>query len=667
MKVAVVGGGPAGLVTLKFLATAHLFFDIPPLDVRLFEAEDEIGGTFVARVYEDAEMVSSKYLTAFSDFRLPASAPDFVTPAAYVQYLRDYLAHFHLWPHVRCRARVTRITRRHHPGGGDIGGGHTVEVTSAETGATETWDCDAVAICTGMHVLPWIPALPGLERVKTVLHSSAVKTRAQLGEDTHVVVLGAGETGMDMAHLAVTAPTTSVTLCHRGGFFCAPKIIPLPTPRGRPPPAGARPNKPVDTSVASLFDTAYAHPLLQRSPLLWAAYDFWVRKAHWCISGTEEGPDQWVGQMSKERKHLDSLFMVKSDRALPYISANHRSTSLLNRLRMRILNVPLRPHPGRTISVRSWPSHVDSCGVMHFQPPSSPSSSTPLLPASQPPAPPPPPLIIPDVVILATGYTTSFPMLDHTYPSLSSASVRGIYDPCCPSVAFIGFVRPSIGAIPPLAELQAQLWVLRLLQHRGLVQRPAPRCRDAKNAVPGYEMDWQLHPRAGYDAWAEKRGVDHESYAYQLALDMGAAPTWRAVARRGGWRCAYTWAMGSNFNTKFRLVGPWRDEVVAQDIMRGELYEVVRRSGGLVCKYLVLPLQPLKLFGKRWLTDGGWDAEGGLDFLTYTVIPLIVFGTISLSLYAACWIAALPGKAAAGVRRVSGVADRKREGVKMPA
>ncbi|EJP63556.1 dimethylaniline monooxygenase [Beauveria bassiana ARSEF 2860] len=654
MKVAVVGGGPGGLVTLKFLATAHHFFDIPPLEVRLYEAEDEIGGTFVARVYEDAEMVSSKYLTAFSDFRLPASAPDFVTPAAYVQYLRDYLSHFQLWPHVRCRARVTRITRsrrsHHHPdagGGGGGGGGHTVEIfTSTETGgATETWDCDAVAICTGMHVLPRIPALPGLERVKTVLHSSEVKTRAQLGEGTHVVVLGAGETGMDMAHLAVTAPTASVTLCHRGGFFCAPKIIPVPTPRGRPLPAGARPNKPVDTSVASLFDTAYAHPRLQRSSLLWAAYDFWVRKAHWCISGTEEGPDQWVGQMSKERKHLDSLFMVKSDRALPYLSANHRSTSLLNRLRMRILNVPLRPHPGRTISVQSWPSHIDSSGNMHFQSPpssSSSSSSTPLLSASQAP-PPPPPSLIPDVVILATGYITSFPILDHGYPSLSSASVRGIYDPSCPSVGFIGFVRPSIGAIPPLAELQAQLWVLRLLQHQeGLVLQPPPSPspsrgssqsaakKDDDDAVQGYEMDWRLHPRAGYDVWVEKRGVDHESYAYQLALDMGAAPTWRAVARRG-WRCAYTWAMGSNFNTKFRLVGPWRDEAVAEDIMKGELYEVVRRSGGLVY------------------------------FLTYTLIPLIVFGTISLSLHAAYGIAALPGKAAAGVRRASGCANGKTE------
>lgn len=40
--------------------------------------------------------------------------------------------------------------------------------------------------------------------------------------------------------------------------------------------------------------------------MLWFAYDQWVKKMHWLISGTEEGPDQWVGQMSKARKHLDS-------------------------------------------------------------------------------------------------------------------------------------------------------------------------------------------------------------------------------------------------------------------------------------------------------------------------------------------------------------------------
>ncbi|KAJ4152967.1 hypothetical protein LMH87_009482 [Akanthomyces muscarius] len=606
MKVAVVGGGPAGLATLKFLTTAHLFFPIPPIDVRLFEAEPEIGGTFTQRVYEDAELVSSKYLTAFSDFRLPLDAPDFVTPAVYVQYLRDYLTHFNLWTQVRCNTRVTRIVRRQPSG-------HTITTITSVNDAVETttWDCDAVAMCTGIHVLPSIPDIPGLDRVPTVLHSSQLKTRGQFGKYTHVVVLGAGETGMDMAHLAVTAPTASVTLCHRGGFFCAPKIVPLPSPRGRTPESAApRPNKPVDTSVASLFDTAYAHPVLQRSPLLWAAYDVWVRKMHWCIGGTEEGPDQWVGQMSKERKHLDSLFMCKSDRALPYISAGHRSTSLLHRIRSSILSVPIRPNRGgRTIAVRSWPSSIDKSGAMHFSPSSSFSPTTDPLK--------------PDVVILATGYGTTFPMLDHTrgaYPSLQSASVRGIYSPESVDVAYIGFVRPSIGAIPPLAELQAQLWTLRLLQRFFPARMPSAR---SAHAVAAYEMDWKLHPRAGYDMYRDKRGVDHESYAYQLALDMGAAPTWRFVMRKG-WRCFYTWAMGSNFNTKFRMVGPWRDELVAEDIMRGELYGVVKRSGGLVY------------------------------FFTYSVIPLIVFGTISLSLYAAFWAASLPGRACAGVTSVFG-------------
>lgn len=56
MKVAVIGGGPSGLATLKFLITAHQYFDIPPIEARLFEAEETIGGTFAYRVYEDAEV-----------------------------------------------------------------------------------------------------------------------------------------------------------------------------------------------------------------------------------------------------------------------------------------------------------------------------------------------------------------------------------------------------------------------------------------------------------------------------------------------------------------------------------------------------------------------------------------------------------------------------------
>jgi dimethylaniline monooxygenase (N-oxide forming) len=56
MRVAVIGGGPSGLVTLKYLLTAHLFLETGPIEARIFEGEADIGGTFLARTYEDAEV-----------------------------------------------------------------------------------------------------------------------------------------------------------------------------------------------------------------------------------------------------------------------------------------------------------------------------------------------------------------------------------------------------------------------------------------------------------------------------------------------------------------------------------------------------------------------------------------------------------------------------------
>ncbi|KAM0417050.1 hypothetical protein ACHAPT_012956 [Fusarium lateritium] len=62
--------------------------------------------------------------------------------------------------------------------------------------------------------------------------------------------------------------------------------------------------------------------------------------------------------------------------------------------------------------------------------------------------------------------------------------------------------------------------------------------------------------------------------------------------------------MGSNFNTKFRLVGPWKWEQGAEEIMRNELFNVVKHSGGYV-----------------YLT-------------TYTLVPMFIFGSLSMMLYA---------------------------------
>ena len=52
---------------------------------------------------------------------------------------------------------------------------------------------------------------------------------------------------------------------------------------------------PIDVSRASLFDTAYVHPWLRNSSLLWKYYDLYLRWILWVSWGTTHGYDQWIG------------------------------------------------------------------------------------------------------------------------------------------------------------------------------------------------------------------------------------------------------------------------------------------------------------------------------------------------------------------------------------
>jgi dimethylaniline monooxygenase (N-oxide forming) len=169
-----------------------------------------------------AQMVSSKFLTIFSDFRIPkgrfqSGDNDFLTLQEYVEYLEDYCDHFNLRPHIKLNTRVTHVRR------GKGGQGHVVTYSSSD-GSTQDWACDAVAICSGLHVQTVVPEIPGIEKVPTVIHSSEYAGRDIFKEGSNVVILGVGETAMDMAYFAVTSPTKTVTLSHRNGFVLAPKV-----------------------------------------------------------------------------------------------------------------------------------------------------------------------------------------------------------------------------------------------------------------------------------------------------------------------------------------------------------------------------------------------------------------------------------------------------------
>lgn len=88
---------------------------------------------------------------------------------------------------------------------------------------------DYIALCAGLHVTPSIPTIPGIENVLTsrnnataevvpkIFHSHTYKSRSQL-TGRRVLILGTGETGMDLAYESVKAGAREVVLCSRSGY-----------------------------------------------------------------------------------------------------------------------------------------------------------------------------------------------------------------------------------------------------------------------------------------------------------------------------------------------------------------------------------------------------------------------------------------------------------------
>lgn len=410
------------------------------------------------------QLVSSKYLTAFSDFRVPKTEKDFLTPKRYVEYLKDYATKFALWDHIHLSTEVTSVSPDP-----EHASQHIITTRETQGQAPTKRQFHAIAICSGLNQNPCNPAIPGLNIPLptanekeghhrpaqmpgssihpgiTLLHSADFKARSQFGTDKTILILGVGETAMDIAHLAITSPTKRVILSHRDGFISSPKIVPDPYRAGGRSggPDPSNPNKPIDCSTASLFDTAYVPALVQRGPWLWAVYNAFVMNMAWMISGTRAGFDQWVGGVSVQRLHTDSLLICKSDRALPYISEQYRSNSWLNRWRTWLINVELRPTGGKKIDLAPWPTHVDEEGVVHFEENERPESE--LMRREKG--------IRPDIVIFATGYKQSFAFVPKgdVYPSLDDCVTRGIFRNVDDGIAYIGFIRPAFGKRIPFS------------------------------------------------------------------------------------------------------------------------------------------------------------------------------------------------------------------------
>ncbi|KAG9004845.1 hypothetical protein FRB94_002012 [Tulasnella sp. JGI-2019a] len=602
--VIIIGAGPSGLVTCKTLLDANTRFG-SKFNPIVLEQEDALGGTFRYRSYENANLVSSKQLTSFTDYRMPLEHPDHLTLGEYVNYLQDYTEHFGFSRRLRFCCRVVRISR------GKDGKGHVVEYLQGarnESGAM-VWNetpvavyASYLAVCSGLHVIPNVPEIPGIDHVgasierndpetkalrPVIMHSSEYKTPACL-PGRRVMILGTGETGMDLAYESVKAGAKEVVLCTHHGFLSFPKVLNDFVFLGYK----FKGNLPIDGLITNLFETAYVHPWVAQSHLRWFVSDFVVKRVLWLLTGTMAGCNQWVGELPEARLGRAYVFLNKSHKAMPYINRPYRDRApildYLSQYEEPAEDMP--PCTNFAVELAPFPERFTAEGRAVF-PLTDRKESIRMAKMD----------IRPDVILFATGYTQDFSFFNKEdgYATAGELDVRDLLKRGDETVAFIGFVRPGVGAIPPISEMQAQLWAAIITG-----QVPVPISR------PYYHLLQGLGSRITY-------GVDHSAIIATLGKDLGASPSLLQTLWDYGPHVLLCYAFGAAMTPFYRLYGPFKDKG-AEATVKTEIWETITRRGLL--GNLFMGLIPMMFYG--FINAGALGAEMIYRLLTASVVGL---------------------------------------------
>lgn len=206
-RYCVVGAGSSGLAAAKNLRQLAIAVDV-------LERQDEIGGNWcfgkpTSRVYASTHTISSKRLTEYTDFPMPAHYPAFPHHTQVFEYLRSYARHFGLYDCIEFQTSIDRLE----PAGAHwqvtLAGGETRRYAGAIVANGHNWD-------------PRWPEFPGSFSGQ-VIHSAQYKS-ADVLRGKRVLVVGAGNTGCDIAVEAALHASETFHSTRRGYHFL-PKFL----------------------------------------------------------------------------------------------------------------------------------------------------------------------------------------------------------------------------------------------------------------------------------------------------------------------------------------------------------------------------------------------------------------------------------------------------------
>ena len=214
-RYCIVGAGPAGLVAARALLAEGVPFD-------WYERHTDVGGIWDmdspgSPMYESAHFISSKYTSAFVGFPMPADYPDYPSWRQIRDYIRAFAREFGLYDHVTLGVAVASAV----PIPGDR--------WSVTLSTGETRDYDGLIAAPGVTWHPNVPDLPGADIYTGDLrHSVTFRDGLEL-RDKRVLVVGAGNSGVDIACDAARHAEQAFFSVRRGYRFVPKHIFGLPT------------------------------------------------------------------------------------------------------------------------------------------------------------------------------------------------------------------------------------------------------------------------------------------------------------------------------------------------------------------------------------------------------------------------------------------------------
>lgn len=389
-RVIVIGAGPCGLPALKeMLAGGH--------DVTLYEQTSVLGGVFASKaMYHDLHLTLSNWAMAYSDF--PNNDPQcYPSGAEYLEYLKDYTAHFNLERHISYNTEVLSASL-------DDSKKWVLEVQ--ENGKRRVEHADALIVATGAHQVP--KELPSqLSDFKgRVVHSSDYNEafREEVREKKlRVLLIGGGESGADVsADLGDLTPNTTVWLRRPNCF--GPRYL---TPHAEMPQV--KESKTERYAVNAFLESATTNRMSAAQNVFF--YGFW-RRLLWALPILNR-------QLSRACLDSTSTAWLMNDQAT-YVTKNQRMCEAWEDGKIEVLVTPKVSAEGNKVNFAMPGGRVQQRDF--------------------------------DVVVLCTGYTTTYPWLKI---SDFDTDPRSWYLHCFPKglgdcLFFSGYARPHQGGTSTL-------------------------------------------------------------------------------------------------------------------------------------------------------------------------------------------------------------------------